>query len=131
LDRWSDERHRLGLTSLGRYDYERCGARDFLAGAGARQMDMYLAHLLRLDGGWLATRCEFLVAGKLTPTEEYQDWKVSVELRGTRGSGAHRTARRQHVATISRVARDLDRYKAVAISLVDRYALEQERQDGS
>jgi hypothetical protein len=47
---------------------------------GARQMDMHLANLLQLDGDWLATRCEFFVAGKLTLTEEYQDWKVSVEL---------------------------------------------------
>jgi hypothetical protein len=43
-------------------------------------MDMHLANLLQLDGDWLATRCEFFVAGKLTLTEEYQDWKVSVEL---------------------------------------------------
>jgi hypothetical protein len=82
LDRWGDERHRLGLTPiLRRYGYERWGARDFLAGA-RRTSDghVYLANLRQLDGGWLATRCELFVAGKLTPTEEYQDWKASVEL---------------------------------------------------
>jgi hypothetical protein len=45
LDRWGDERHRLGLTPI-------LGARDFLGGA-RRTSDghVYLANLRQLDGG--------------------------------------------------------------------------------
>ena len=43
-------------------------------------MDMRLDGLVSLAGGWLATRCEFYVGGKLTQVEEYQDWKANVSL---------------------------------------------------
>ena len=43
-------------------------------------MDAQLERLVRLGGGWLATRCEFYVGGKLTQTEEYGDWQANVVL---------------------------------------------------
>jgi hypothetical protein len=43
-------------------------------------MDMRLEGLEELAGGWLATRCEFYVAGKLAQAEEYHDWKANVDL---------------------------------------------------
>lgn len=47
---------------------------------GAPFMDMHFAKLVETGGGWLATRCEFYVAGKLEQAEDYHDWKTNVEL---------------------------------------------------
>jgi len=46
--------------------------------AGAPVMDMRLDSLVATGGGWLATRCEFWIAGKLAQTEEYHDWRTNV-----------------------------------------------------
>lgn len=43
-------------------------------------MDIRLEGLVPLAGGWLATRCEFYVAGVRSQSEEYQDWKANIEL---------------------------------------------------
>jgi hypothetical protein len=43
-------------------------------------MDIRLDDVVRLAGGWLATKCTFYVAGALVQTEEYQDWKADVDL---------------------------------------------------
>lgn len=43
-------------------------------------MDIRLEGLVPLAGGWLATKCEFYVAGVRSQSEEYQDWKANVEL---------------------------------------------------
>jgi hypothetical protein len=48
--------------------------------AGAPVMDMRLDSLVETGGGWLATRCEFWIAGKLAQTEEYHDWRTNVAL---------------------------------------------------
>jgi len=39
-----------------------------------------LAVAVRARGGWLATRCEFLVSGKTVQLETYSDWRADVEL---------------------------------------------------
>jgi hypothetical protein len=38
---------------------------------GTPAMDMHFEKLVRLGGGWLATRCEFYRDGKLVQLEEY------------------------------------------------------------
>lgn len=43
-------------------------------------MDIRLEGLVPLAGGWLATKNEFFVAGTLSQSEEYQDWKANIEL---------------------------------------------------
>lgn len=43
-------------------------------------MDVRLDSLVPLAGGWLATRCEFYVAGKVVQQEEYHDWAANVDL---------------------------------------------------
>jgi hypothetical protein len=43
-------------------------------------MDMRLEKLERVGGGWLATRREFYIEGKLAQTEEYENWKAGVDL---------------------------------------------------
>jgi hypothetical protein len=43
-------------------------------------MDVRLDGLVPLAGGWLATRCEFYVAGTLSQREEYHDWAADVDL---------------------------------------------------
>jgi hypothetical protein len=43
-------------------------------------MDIRLEGLVPLAGGWLATKCEFYVAGVRAQSEEYQDWKANVDL---------------------------------------------------
>jgi hypothetical protein len=43
-------------------------------------MDIRLDSLVPLAGGWLATRCEFYVAGALSQREEYHDWAADVDL---------------------------------------------------
>jgi len=48
--------------------------------AGAPVMDMRLDSLVQTGGGWLATRCEFWIAGKLAQAEDYHDWKTGVDL---------------------------------------------------
>ena len=48
--------------------------------AGAPFMDMHFTKLVETGGGWLATRCEFYVAGKLAQAEDYNDWKTNVDL---------------------------------------------------
>ena len=48
--------------------------------AGAPVMDMRLDSLVQAGGGWLATRCEFYVNGKLLQAEDYHDWKTDVAL---------------------------------------------------
>ena len=48
--------------------------------SGAPVMDMRLDSLVRTGGGWLATRCEFWVGGKLVQAEDYGDWKTGVDL---------------------------------------------------
>ncbi len=48
--------------------------------AGAPVMDMRLDSLVQTGGGWLATRCEFWIAGKLAQTEEYHDWRTDITL---------------------------------------------------
>ncbi|MGE5232303.1 MAG: amidohydrolase family protein [Deltaproteobacteria bacterium] len=46
-------------------------------------MDARLDSLVPLAGGWLATRCEFLVDGKRVQLEEYEGWKANVSLPGS------------------------------------------------
>jgi len=48
--------------------------------AGAPVMDVRLDSLVRTGGGWLATRCEFWVAGRLVQAEEYHGWRTGVDL---------------------------------------------------
>lgn len=48
--------------------------------ATAPVMDMRLDSLVRTGGGWLATRCEFYVAGKLLQAEAYSGWQTNVNL---------------------------------------------------
>lgn len=43
-------------------------------------MDMRLESVVPVGNGWLATRCEFYVAGVRQQAEEYQDWKADVQL---------------------------------------------------
>jgi hypothetical protein len=43
-------------------------------------MDIRLDELVPLAAGWLATRCDFYVAGVRSQREEYGDWKANVEL---------------------------------------------------
>lgn len=47
---------------------------------GAPFMDMRFTKLVETGGGWLATRCEFYVGGKLAQAEDYNDWKTNVDL---------------------------------------------------
>lgn len=47
---------------------------------GQPVMDMRFEKLVETGGGWLATRCEFYVAGKLLQAEDYNDWKTNVDL---------------------------------------------------
>jgi len=47
---------------------------------GAPLMDIRIRRWVRLGGGWLGTRCEFLVDGKLDQAEDYRDWKAGVDL---------------------------------------------------
>ena len=47
---------------------------------GAPFMDVRLGRFVPLGAGWLGTRCEFLVDGRLDQLEEYEDWKAGVEL---------------------------------------------------
>jgi hypothetical protein len=46
----------------------------------APAMDIRLEDLVPLAGGWLATKCEFYVAGVRAQSEQYQDWKANVDL---------------------------------------------------
>jgi hypothetical protein len=48
--------------------------------AQAPVMDMRFDNLVPLEGGWLATRCTFYVAGALVQTEDYADWKANIAL---------------------------------------------------
>lgn len=48
--------------------------------AKAPVMDVRFGQWVPLGGGWLATRCEFLVEGKRDQLEEYQDWKAGQPL---------------------------------------------------
>jgi hypothetical protein len=43
-------------------------------------MDIRLDDLVPLAGGWLATKCDFYVAGVRSQREEYGDWKANVDL---------------------------------------------------
>ncbi len=47
---------------------------------GAPVMDIRIGRWVPLGGGWLGTRCEFLVDGKLDQAEDYRDWKAGVPL---------------------------------------------------
>jgi len=47
---------------------------------GAPFMDIRISRFVPLGGGWLGIRCEFLVDGKLDQLEDYEDWKVGVDL---------------------------------------------------
>jgi hypothetical protein len=47
---------------------------------GAPFMDIRIGRFVALGGGWLGTRCEFLVDGKVDQLEEYEDWKAGVDL---------------------------------------------------
>jgi hypothetical protein len=47
---------------------------------GAPFMDIRIGRFVPLSGGWLGTRCEFLVDGKADQLEEYEDWKAGVDL---------------------------------------------------
>ncbi len=47
---------------------------------GAPLMDVRLEDLVQLAGGWLATRCEFYVAGARAQLEEYHGWAAKVDL---------------------------------------------------
>src|SRR5262249_2998527 len=47
---------------------------------GAPFMDIRISRFVPLGGGWLGTRCEFLVDGKLDQLEEYEDWKAGITL---------------------------------------------------
>ena len=56
--------------------------RSVIAGGppGAPPLDARLDSLVPLAGGWLATRCEFYVGGKLVQREEYHDWAANAPL---------------------------------------------------
>jgi hypothetical protein len=62
---------------------------------GAPFMDIRIGQFVELDGGWLGTRCEFLLEGKLDQLEDYEDWKAGVTLSpalfdpGTFGKAKH------------------------------------------
>ncbi len=47
---------------------------------GAPRMDMRLDGIVKAGGGWLATRCEFYVDGRLLQREEYHDPTVGATL---------------------------------------------------
>jgi hypothetical protein len=47
---------------------------------GAPFMDVRISRFVPVGGGWLGTRCEFLVDGKLDQLEDYENWKVGVDL---------------------------------------------------
>jgi len=47
---------------------------------GAPMMDIRIERFVPLAAGWLGTRCEFLVDGKLVQAEDYRDWKAGVDL---------------------------------------------------
>lgn len=47
---------------------------------GAPLMDVRFGGWVPLAGGWLGTRCEFLVGGKVDQVEEYTDWKAGQRL---------------------------------------------------
>ncbi len=47
---------------------------------GAPTMDAHLGQLVPVGGGWLATRCEFLVSGKTVQVEKYSGWRANVAL---------------------------------------------------
>jgi len=47
---------------------------------GTPLMDVRIGRWVALAGGWLGTRCDFLVDGKLEQAEEYSDWKAGVAL---------------------------------------------------
>jgi hypothetical protein len=47
---------------------------------GAPFMDVRIERFVSLGGGWLGTRCEFLVGGKVDQLEDYEDWKAGVDL---------------------------------------------------
>lgn len=47
---------------------------------GVPSMDVRFGGWVPLAGGWLGTRCEFLVGGKLDQVEEYTDWKAGRDL---------------------------------------------------
>lgn len=48
--------------------------------ASAPLMDIRLDDLVPLAGGWLATTCDFYVAGVRSQREEYRDWKANIDL---------------------------------------------------
>jgi len=52
----------------------------FVPVPSAPLMDIQLDSLVPVGGGWLATRCEFYVAGRLVQREEYHDWAANVAL---------------------------------------------------
>jgi len=47
---------------------------------GAPLMDVRIGRWVHVGGGWLGTRCDFLVDGKLEQAEEYSDWKAGIPL---------------------------------------------------
>jgi len=47
---------------------------------GAPFMDVRIGRFVPLGAGWLGTRCEFLVDGKLDQLEDYADWKAGGDL---------------------------------------------------
>jgi hypothetical protein len=47
---------------------------------GGRVMDMRFEKLVRVADGWLATRCEFYVDGKLAQAEDYEGWRGNPRL---------------------------------------------------
>ena len=46
----------------------------------APPMDMRLDGVVKVDGGWLATKCSFLVGGAPVQVEEYSGWQVNQPL---------------------------------------------------
>jgi hypothetical protein len=52
----------------------------FIPAPTAPVMDMRFEGIVPVGKGWLATRCEFFVAGVRQQAEEYQDWKADVPL---------------------------------------------------
>jgi hypothetical protein len=77
------ETHRSGIRSPQIWvDVERkVVVRAILAPVpGAPIMDIRIGRYVPLSGGWLGTRCEFLVDGKVEQAEEYRDWKAGMDL---------------------------------------------------
>ncbi len=71
-------------------------------------MDVRLGQWFPLAGGWLATRCEFLVEDQVDQLEEYTDWKAGQPLPAALFDPAS-FASAPHWASVASTARDAGR----------------------